>query len=197
MVLERTPRHDSQANPAERAIRTLEEHVKVLRLDFEKRTGTDSRLWPWLIRHAGWLDARFRVKTNGATPHQDAHDSTCSSERLPFGELVLFRIPLPHTRRTNQNRGDSGWGNGRDGGFWCGRLDEDNAHTTISENVREIARTVRRLPLSQRVDVSLLKRVKGLPWDGQGLVRRGRPPKLVLPEPSRLEKHFELANRRL
>ena len=33
VVLERTPRHDSQANPAERAIRTPEEQVKVLRLD--------------------------------------------------------------------------------------------------------------------------------------------------------------------
>ena len=64
------------------------------------------------------------------------------------------------------------------------RLDEDNAHIIVTENGREIARTVRRLPLSQRVDVSLLKRVKGLPWDGQGLVRRGRPPKLMLPEPS-------------
>ena len=71
VVLERTPRHDSQANPAERAIRTLEEQVKVLRLDFEKRTGTEllanSCLWPWLIRHAGWLDARFREMTNGTT----------------------------------------------------------------------------------------------------------------------------------
>ena len=133
------------------------------------------------------------MKTNGATPHQDAHDSTCSSERLLFGELLLFRIPLPHTRRTNQNRGDSGWGNG----FWCGRLDEDNAHTTISENVREIARIVRRLPLSQRVDVSLLKRVKGLPWDGQGLVRRGRPPKLVLPELSMAETGRNISNWRI
>ena len=26
-----------------------------------------------------------------------------------------------------------------------------------------------------------------MPWDGQGLVRRGRPPKLVLPEPSMAE----------
>ena len=61
LVLERTPRHDSQANPAERAIRTLKEKVKVLRLDFEKRTGTEllanSCLCPWLIRHAVWLDA--------------------------------------------------------------------------------------------------------------------------------------------
>ena len=126
------------------------------------------------------------MKSNGATPYQDAYDSTSSSELLPFGEFVLFRIPLPHTRRTNQNttiyRGDSGW----DKGFWCGRLDGDNAHLIITENGREIARTVRRLPLSQRVDNSSLKRVKGLPWDGQGQVR-GRPPKLVLPEPSMAE----------
>ena len=47
------------------------------------------------------LDARFRVRTIGAAPYQDAFDSTYSSELLPFGELVLFRIPRPHTRRTN------------------------------------------------------------------------------------------------
>ena len=88
---------------------------------------------------------------------------------LKFFRLVNWCcsvIPLPHTRRTNQNRtihrGDSGW----DKGFWCGRLDDDNAHIIVTENGREIARIVRRLPLSQRVDVSLLKRVKGLPWDG-------------------------------
>ena len=108
VVLERTPRHDSQANPAERAFPTLEEQVKVMRLEFEKRTGTEllanTCLWPWLVRHASWVDARFRLKTNGATPHQDAYDSTYTSEHLPFGELVLFRIPLPHTRRTHQNR---------------------------------------------------------------------------------------------
>ena len=28
------------------------------------------------------------MKTNGATPYQDAYDSTYSSELLPFGELV-------------------------------------------------------------------------------------------------------------
>ena len=107
-MLERTPRHYSQANPAERADRTLEQQVKAMRLNFEKRTRAEllanSCLWLWLIRHAGWVDARYRVKTSGATPYQDAYDSTYSCERLPFGELVLFSIPLPHTRRTNQNR---------------------------------------------------------------------------------------------
>ena len=59
VVLERTPRHDNQANPAERAIRTLEKQVKVLRLDFEKRTGTElpanSCLWPWLSTSRGMV----------------------------------------------------------------------------------------------------------------------------------------------
>ena len=174
VVLERTPRHDNQANPAERALRTFEEQVKVMRLDFEKQTGAEllanSCLWPCLIRHAGWGDARFRVKTNGATPYQDACDSTYSSKLIPFGELVLFRIPLPHTRRTNQNRtknrGDTGW----DKGFWCARLDGDNAHIIVTENGEEIARTFRRLPLSQRVDVSLLKRGEGtvMGWTESG-----------------------------
>ena len=190
VVLERTPQHDSQANPAERAIRTLEEQVKVLLLDFEKRTGTEllanSCLWPWMIRHSRWLDARFRAKTNGR--HIRMH--TTAHTHLSFFCLVNWYCSVFHSLtpdaqiRTGQiYRGDSG----RDKGFWCGRLDEDNAHIIVTATGREIARTARRLPLSQRVDVSFLKRVKGLPWDGQGLVRRGRPAKLVLPEPSMAE----------
>ena len=157
VVLERTPRHDSQANPTERAIRTLEEQVKVLRLDFEKGTGTEllenSCLRPWLMRHAGWLDARFRVKTNGATPYQDAYDSTYSSVLLPFGELVLFRIPLLtldaqiKTEQSTEVRVDGT----RDSGVvdWT-----ETMHTSSSlKMVERLQRTVRRLPLSQRVDV--------------------------------------------
>ena len=40
VVLERTLKHNSPANSAERAIKTLEEQVKVMRLDFEKLPGT-------------------------------------------------------------------------------------------------------------------------------------------------------------
>ena len=38
-----------------------------------------------------------------------------------------------------------------------------------------MARTVRRLAPNQGTDFSLLKLVRGLSWDGQHLVRRGRP----------------------
>ena len=37
VMLENTPRHDHAANPAERAIRSVEDQVRVLRLDVEAR----------------------------------------------------------------------------------------------------------------------------------------------------------------
>ena len=84
----------------------------------ETQLSANSCFWLWLIRHAGWVDSRFRVETHGATPCQDAYDSAYTSQILPFGELDPLRIPLPHTRRLNQNRtiygGDSGW----DKGVW-------------------------------------------------------------------------------
>ena len=97
---------------------------------------------------------------------KSAYDSThYSTELFPFGKLLycsVFHFLTPDAQiRTEQiYRGDSGW----DEGFWCGRLDEDNAHIIVTENGRVIARTLRRLPPSQRADVSSLKRVKGLPW---------------------------------
>ena len=39
VVLENTPRHDHAANPAERAIRSVKDQVRVLRLDVEARYG--------------------------------------------------------------------------------------------------------------------------------------------------------------
>ena len=53
--------------------------------------------------------------------------------------------------------------------------------TSISNKLQE---TIRRLVPNQRTNVSLLKLVKELPWDGQGLFRRGRPPEVTLDAPT-------------
>ena len=45
--------------------------VKVMRLDCEHRTGTKltaAMMVAWFLSHAGWVDAKFRVEANGATP---------------------------------------------------------------------------------------------------------------------------------
>ena len=98
VVLERTPRHERQANPAERAIRTLEEQVEVMR-NWNK--ASRKLMFVAVVDTPRWSGrCAISNETNGATPYQDAYDSTFSSEHLPLGDLVLFHIPLP----TSQNR---------------------------------------------------------------------------------------------
>ena len=97
-----------------------------------------------------------------------------------YCSVFRFLTPDAQNRTERKNKGDSGWT--RDTG-----VDDWTKTAHVTENGREIARTVRLLPLGQRVYVSLLKCVKELPWDGQGLVRRGRPPKLTLENPTMAE----------
>ena len=117
VVLENTPRHDHAANPAERAIRSVEDQVRVLRLDVEARYGiqlnANMSLWPWIARHAGWLLTRCKIKGNGCTPYQDAYGTKYSGEMMNIAETVLFRFPYPDHWRISGKRtlhkGDSVW----------------------------------------------------------------------------------------
>ena len=94
-----------------------------------------------------------------------------------FSRLVNWSCSVSHcltpdarTKNRTLYRGDSGC----DEGFWCGRLDDDNAHVIVTETRR---RTIHRLPPNQRTDV----------FAGQGLVRRGGPPKVTLETPAMAE----------
>ena len=103
VVLENTPPHDHAANPAARAIRSVEDQVRVLRFDVEARYGiqvsANMSLWPWIARHAGWLLTRCKIKSNGCTPYQDAYGTKYSGEMMSIAETVLFRFPYPEHRR--------------------------------------------------------------------------------------------------
>ena len=94
------------------------------------------------------MDSLLRLKTNGATPYQDAHDSARTAEVLPIGEIVLS-TPLLLTGRTNQHRticrGDSGW----DRSFQCG-LDEDNKQSSLLRQVDRWLKRERRFDLVAR-----------------------------------------------
>ena len=48
---------------------------------------------PWLIRHAAYLIARCSVKTLGNTALQLMKGRTSLTKLVPFGEIVLFKIP--------------------------------------------------------------------------------------------------------
>ena len=56
---ETTPKHSSASNPAERAIKAVEEQARTIRADCQMRFGrgetfgADKLIWAWLLRHAG------------------------------------------------------------------------------------------------------------------------------------------------
>ena len=60
-------------NRNERAIGTLAEQVREMRLDFEERTGSkltaNSSMWLGKLRNVGRIDARFQMKLNEAAPY--------------------------------------------------------------------------------------------------------------------------------
>ncbi len=105
-------------------------------------TGTgllgNSCLWPWLIHHAGWVDARFRMKP--MEPRRIKTRMTALS-LLNIFRLVTwysFRIPLPHTQRTNQNRTILRW-------QWMGQRVSGKHDWTKTMHTSSSLRTVERL----------------------------------------------------
>ena len=194
VVLENTPRHDHAANPAERAIRSVEDQVRVLRLDVEGRYGiqlsANMSLWPWIARHAGWLLTRCKIKGDGCTPNQEAYGTKYSGEMLNIAETVLFRFPYPDHRRISGKRtlhkGDSIW----ERGIWYGRSEDTGEHILLTTEGRVMARTVRRLPAGSGADTTLLLESIGTPWDpmlGTVVTENNVPYRMPVPEVFRRE----------
>ena len=72
LVAEQAPTHSSASNGlAERAVRSISEQVRVMKLAVEAQYGArlkaDHVLWKWLVRHAGFTAARFAQKASGSS----------------------------------------------------------------------------------------------------------------------------------
>ena len=68
-------------------------------------------------------------------------------------------------------------------GVWVGRSEMADEHIVLTPGGRVFSRTVRRLEPSRRHDVAFLGTVKGLPWDAQDGIVRGRLRKEPAPPP--------------
>ncbi|CAE7832741.1 unnamed protein product [Symbiodinium sp. CCMP2592] len=78
---------------------------------------TSSNLFPWLVRHVAWLQARFGTKsTDGVTPYRAATGTD-------FGETVLAKLPRPG------NKAQVCWVKG----VWAGKLERDDSHVVLTE----------------------------------------------------------------
>ena len=95
--VETSPRYSSKSMGAVgRAQRTLEGQVRSMKADVELSTSLkvdpDWPIWPWLVRHAGWLLERFHVRANNRTAFEDCFDVKYKGEVLKFGERALFWV---------------------------------------------------------------------------------------------------------
>ena len=66
---------------------------------------------------------------------------------------------------------------------WVGRSETSDEHIVLTTGGRVFSRTIRRLEPSRRHDAGILGKVKGLPWDAQDGIVRGRPRKAPAPPP--------------
>ena len=126
-------------------------------------------LWPRLVRHAAWSQARFHVKANRKTSYEDVYGTSYTSPVVPIAETALFREPRPDHRRlagnskdivARQRKAEAQW----EHGVWLGRSDEADDH--LIGTARGIIRTrdVRRLETSKRHKLKVLTETLGVHW---------------------------------
>ena len=170
-ILEVAPRYSSgSTGMAENMIKRVAGQARTLRMSVEQRyhitIGVDMVVWPWLIRHASFLLARFDVwGTTQRTAFYQLNDYAYTSELAPFAETVLYRQSFPADRKGQQGsriyKADPVWHRG----IWWGRSEEGDEHVLGTPNGAVLARSVRRCAPSDQADVRLLEAVRGVPWD--------------------------------
>ena len=141
--IERGPRGDGQANGrAERTVRAIEEIVRVLKADLERRAdrtlNLESNLFTWLLRHGADLLNKRQPGFDGKTAFERMRGRVYRGELMPFCSPVLHRLSGKVIGGVLVDR----WHKG----FWLGKTSTSDEHVIGLENGNVIrARSVRSL----------------------------------------------------
>ncbi len=152
---------DSNSNgKIERAIQDFKGLVRTLRSALESATGEciplDHPVVPWMVRHAAHLITRSRVRENGRTAYQLMKGRRGNAKLVPFGEVVLFKIPpTQHKLGDFENRWESG--------VWLGFVMRSGEHLVGTTRGVFRVSTVMRRPADKRWSSSMLKAIGGTP----------------------------------
>ena len=95
---EQPPKGEHQAKGlAEVTGRHVRDQVRVMKLHLEERLGRkvleDEPVMAWMIRWAAMARSRYKKGQGGLTPYQRQKGRRCELEVVPFGEVVMFRLP--------------------------------------------------------------------------------------------------------
>ena len=113
MMLEESPVGESQSNGVvEKAVQDIQGQFRTLKEGLEERTGKrvpgDNAILAWMVKHAGQLINRYRVREDGRTSHERIRGKKFRREVAEFGECVWYLKP----GSKGKHKMDSRWGNG-------------------------------------------------------------------------------------
>ena len=166
----------------ERAHQTVQAQTRCLRVDLEarlkQRVAPGHSLFPWLLRHSGWSLSRYLPRGRfGQSSFQIKYGKPYTGEVLPFGEVVMCRVPHEGHMR---HKLDAVWVKGA----WAGRTEVSDEHIVLTDKGVVTTRSVRRLPAFDRVDLDVLSSVIGMPWSpktgAQTLMSHAKAPRPVM-----------------
>ena len=165
---ETAPRFSSQSIGAvERAQDAVEGQIRCVRLDLETRLSIEVTpamdVWPWLVRHAGWLRERCHVKGNKKTAFEDCCGKPYQGEVMKFAEAALFRVAVSPSGKIRDgirhDRADARFVRG----VWLGKTTESDEHLFANEMGVYTTRTGKRVPDTELKRADLVKDLQGTP----------------------------------
>ena len=158
-ALEQSRVGDSNSNGRiERAIQDLKGLIRTLKASLEIKVGSRINLSdpivPLLVRHAAHIINVSRVRDNGRTAWQLMKGRRSRTPLLPFGEVVMFKIPT-----TNRRIGsfEDRW----EKGIWAGVESRSGEHlVATTEGIFKVS-TIKRRPADQRWSSEMLQNIAG------------------------------------
>ena len=189
VTTEKAPRYSPQSLGSIGAAQALlKGDVLCLRSSLEGEIGRDvnptMNIWPWMVRHASWTRSRFGIKANRKTAFEDCFGHAYTGQIVPFGEMVLFKMPSSHSGRRTQGqrqlKGDFSW----EKAVFLGKtLESDEFLVGTSQGIHT-ARTVRRMRDDLRRSREAVENMRGVPWNM--LTTIGRPRKVIFDDGGRV-----------
>ena len=174
---------DSRANGlAERAVRSVEEQIRVLLLGFEEEYGGElsvkHALFSWLVEHSADSLNKFIVGADGRTVYERAKGHQYHGEMYEFGECIQSKVP---------GKPDGGLMKARWlTGIWLGKRWGSDEHIVSIPGGKVVrTRTVRPVPEGETWNKGLCDELVGVPSDPHGRWQGDieRPPDAVTDVP--------------
>ena len=115
----------------------------------------------WLIRWAAMCVSRYQVGKDGKTPYQRQRGRNCDVGVVPFGEMVLYRVPA--VARDRHQALEERWAKG----VWLGHARNTPEILVGTTDGVVKAYAIRRLHDADQWDGEYLKAIRGSPMDWQ------------------------------